>query len=58
MRGGGGNDVVIAMGGGGDDVDCGPGTDKAYVDRSDAVRGCEIVARTRTRVLRRAGRGA
>lgn len=45
LRGGPGNDRLIAVGGGVDEVDCGPGRDRADVDRNDIVRGCEDVRR-------------
>jgi Ca2+-binding RTX toxin-like protein len=40
-----GNDTVEARDGFRDVVDCGPGRDRAEVDRLDAVRGCERVLR-------------
>jgi Ca2+-binding RTX toxin-like protein len=52
LNGGPGNDVITAMGGGADDIVCGPGRDKAYVDRNDSTRNCETLARTRKRILR------
>jgi dipeptidyl aminopeptidase/acylaminoacyl peptidase len=42
---GAGNDVVHAKNGRRDTVDCGPGRDTVYADRSDLLRGCEIVRR-------------
>ncbi len=39
---GGGNDVVRARNGRAEIVRCGPGRDRAYVDRRDRVRGCEL----------------
>lgn len=45
LRGGPGNDRLIAVGGGADEVDCGPGRDRADVDRHDTVRNCEDVRR-------------
>ncbi len=51
---GSGNDVVIAIAGS-DHIDGEPGRDKAYVDRTDTVRNCEVIARARTRILRRRG---
>ena len=45
LRGGSGNDHLIAVGGGIDVVDCGPGRDRADVDRNDVVRNCEDVRR-------------
>lgn len=45
LRGGPGNDRLIAVGGGVDEVDCGPGRDRADIDRSDIVRNCEDVRR-------------
>lgn len=45
LRGGPGNDRLIAVGGGIDEVDCGPGRDRADVDRNDIVRNCEDVRR-------------
>ena len=56
IYGGAGNDIVIAVGGGADTIDCGPGKDKAYVDRNDTVRNCETVAGSRKRILRTAAR--
>lgn len=35
-----------------DVIDCGTGRDKAYVDSTDRVRNCEVLARSRMRVLR------
>lgn len=40
-----GDDLIRARGGGADLVRCGPGRDAAFVDRTDAVRGCERVRR-------------
>ncbi|MBJ7331729.1 MAG: beta-propeller fold lactonase family protein [Solirubrobacteraceae bacterium] len=45
LRGGPGTDRIIAVGGGIDDVDCGPGQDRADVDRRDIVKNCEDVRR-------------
>jgi metallophosphoesterase (TIGR03767 family) len=42
-----GRDRVYARGGGSDSIRCGRGRDIAYVDRRDAVKGCERVARRR-----------
>jgi uncharacterized repeat protein (TIGR01451 family) len=42
---GAGDDVVSARDGSRDVIDCGPGSDRATVDRRDVVRGCEQVAR-------------
>ena len=42
---GAGNDSVHARNGHRDTVDCGPGRDTVSADRSDVVRGCEIVRR-------------
>jgi Ca2+-binding RTX toxin-like protein len=42
---GAGNDVVNARNGRAELVSCGTGRDRATVDRSDTVRGCERVAR-------------
>ena len=42
---GGGNDSVHARNGHRDTVNCGPGRDTVYADRSDVLRGCEIVHR-------------
>lgn len=39
-----GNDVIDARDGEADQVDCGPGTDKATVDAIDTVSGCEEVS--------------
>lgn len=38
-----GNDTVHARNGHRDTVDCGPGRDTVWADRSDTLRGCEIV---------------
>jgi hypothetical protein len=38
-----GNDVIHARNGHHDTVDCGPGRDTVWADRSDTLRGCEIV---------------
>jgi dipeptidyl aminopeptidase/acylaminoacyl peptidase len=46
LRGGPGSDVLLARDGEPDLVDCGKGTDKAYVDRFDLVAYCEKVFRT------------
>lgn len=40
-----GNDVIRARNGQRDIVLCGPGRDTVYADRSDVLRGCEIVHR-------------
>lgn len=45
LRGGTGNDRITAVAGGVDDIDCGPGRDRADVDRNDIVRNCEDVRR-------------
>ena len=45
LFGGPGNDTLRARDGRRDVVDCGPGRDKAIVDRIDRVSGCEIVKR-------------
>lgn len=46
IEGGPGNDVVVARDGTRDRVNCGPGSDRAVVDRRDAVdRTCERVLR-------------
>jgi len=45
IRAGAGNDRVYARNGRRDFVDCGPGRDTAWVDKSDVVRNCEIVHR-------------
>lgn len=42
---GGGNDTIHANDRHADRVDCGPGRDVVYADRSDRLRGCEIVHR-------------
>jgi Tol biopolymer transport system component len=41
IRGGRGNDFIPTAGVSRDRVDCGPGDDRAIVDRHDDVRGCE-----------------
>jgi len=38
-----GNDAIHARNGHRDTVDCGPGRDTVWADRSDTLRGCEIV---------------
>ncbi|HEX5246637.1 MAG TPA: hypothetical protein VFW41_05855 [Gaiellaceae bacterium] len=38
-----GNDAIHARNGHHDTVDCGPGRDTVWADRSDTLRGCEIV---------------
>jgi ABC-2 type transport system ATP-binding protein len=43
VSGGKGRDLVRTVGGGHDVVRCGPGRDKARVDRGDRTRGCEVV---------------
>ncbi|HEX8742627.1 MAG TPA: MopE-related protein [Thermoleophilaceae bacterium] len=49
IRGGAGDDVVGARNGRRDVIDCGSGRrDRATVDRSDKVRGCEKVKRSRS----------
>ena len=53
VDGGSGDDRVIARGGGPDRIDCGPGSDVAYVDSRDVVRGCERVNRSGGRAPRR-----
>ena len=45
LKGGPGNDSILAADGQKDSVDCGPGIDKAQVDRKDKVRNCEHVTR-------------
>lgn len=45
LRGGTGDDRITAVGGGVDEIDCGPGRDRADVDRNDIVRNCEDVRR-------------
>ena len=47
LDGGTGNDVLDARDGEHDIVRCGPGKDRATVDRADSVRSCERVARPR-----------
>jgi alpha-tubulin suppressor-like RCC1 family protein len=47
-KGGDGNDVLSARNGKKETVDCGKGSkDKATVDRTDTVKGCETVSRPR-----------
>jgi len=48
LIGGAGADVLRARDGSRDKVNCGPGHDKAIVDASDIVRGCEDVVTTPT----------
>jgi hypothetical protein len=43
VYGGDGNDIVAARDGTVDWIDCGPGRDRATVDRGDRTRGCELV---------------
>lgn len=60
LYGGRGNDMIVAVGGGRDRIDCGPGFDRVYSDRSDrASSSCERVYRNRTAPSppRRADRG-
>jgi hypothetical protein len=45
LEGGSGPDVISAADGEADTIDCGAGSDTAYVDQRDAVRGCERVRR-------------
>jgi hypothetical protein len=45
LVGGFGNDVISARDGENDSIDCGPGHDRALVDRGDRVRRCERVLR-------------
>jgi uncharacterized repeat protein (TIGR01451 family) len=46
LLGGRGNDTILARDGERDTIDCGPGRDRAVVDRLDrGLRGCERVAR-------------
>lgn len=45
IEAGAGNDQVHANDGHTDRVDCGPGRDTVWADRSDKLRGCEIVHR-------------
>jgi len=45
LSGGAGKDTVNARNRQRDRVDCGPGRDRASVDRSDRVRRCERVRR-------------
>ena len=47
LRGGAGSDVLLARDGEPDLVDCGKGTDRAYVDPADLVVHCEKVFRSR-----------
>ena len=42
LRGGAGDDRIDARDGFADTVDCGPGDDRAVVDASDVVSGCEV----------------
>jgi len=43
IRAGAGNDSIHARNGRHDVVDCGPGRDTVWADRSDTLHGCEIV---------------
>jgi hypothetical protein len=45
VRGGSGRDAISARNGRSDAVDCGSGRDRATVDRTDRVLGCEVVRR-------------
>lgn len=45
LFGGAGGDTIRARDGKRDAVDCGPGRDRAIVDRTDILRGCETVLR-------------
>ena len=45
LEGDGGGDVIDVRGGGLDEVDCGPGADRALADGADLVTGCETVER-------------
>ncbi|MGE5690260.1 MAG: hypothetical protein ACM33B_06855, partial [Pseudomonadota bacterium] len=45
LVGGTGNDTILAADGIAETVDCGKGKDRAVVDRTDRVRGCEQVTR-------------
>ncbi|MBA3746618.1 MAG: hypothetical protein H0W96_03885 [Solirubrobacterales bacterium] len=47
IDGGPGDDEIIARGGSSDRINCGPGTDVAYVDSSDRTSRCESVRRPR-----------
>jgi Tol biopolymer transport system component len=49
IRAGAGQDRIVARDGFQDVVDCGPGVDRATVDRFDVVRGCETVRPLRRR---------
>jgi Ca2+-binding RTX toxin-like protein len=40
---GAGNDTVNAKDGKADQVNCGPGSDRVSADRSDVLKGCEVV---------------
>ena len=46
LFGGAGNDVILARDGERDVIRCGAGRDRAVVDRSDRVIGCEVVLRS------------
>ena len=41
VHGGPGNDLIDARDGRKSSVDCGPGSDRAYLDPGDRTRGCE-----------------
>lgn len=45
LTAGAGNDLVQAAFGGVDRVDCGPGRDVVWADRSDRLAHCEVVHR-------------
>ena len=49
LRGGSGADRVSARDGKADDVDCGPGRDRARADRRERARRCETVKRPKRR---------
>ncbi|HSL64406.1 MAG TPA: hypothetical protein VK874_07075 [Gaiellaceae bacterium] len=55
LLGGAGNDTILAVDGAVDTVDCGPGRDRATVDRADRVRRCEVVVRRRPQTSGRVG---
>jgi len=49
IDGGFGSDVIYARDGRNDVIDCGPGRDRAVVDRGDRLRRCERVQRSARR---------
>lgn len=44
VLGGTGSDTIVATDGEKDEIDCGAGNDRAFVDADDSVKGCEVVS--------------